>query len=205
MTTPSKPSLFALTVLLAGFAAALGGCDDAPTTAVVENGFGVPAASNVGGANLPPTSVVEVWWLTTLFPSAVGPGATSEIERAVPGTDFAYALLAPGWSPGDGGRPARLVAVKSAAELSVAAHGRLRIVVSNDAFTGDCDHGPPLDADDARLITERIFPGAFAGKVYDPATCTTSDVPPQDGLAPADAADDTTGGLDAPADAGAAE
>jgi hypothetical protein len=70
--------------------------------------------------------------------------------------------------------PARLIAVKSAAKLSVAVHGVLRIVVSDDTFTGDCAAGAPLGAEDAQLIVERIFPGELTGSTYDPATCMTS-------------------------------
>ena len=113
---------------------------------------------------------------TTLFPAPVAAGGTSETERTVPGSDFAYALLAPGWSPDSGGVPPRyLVAVRSADPLSVATHDRLRVVVSPDTFVGDCATGPPLDDDDARLIVERIFPEGLRGRrLYDPATCVTT-------------------------------
>jgi hypothetical protein len=160
-------SLLALTT--ASLLAPLAGCDDTPTTAIVENGFPASGAGSSG-----PTTVYEVWWVTTLFPNAVAPGSTSETERTIPAADFAYALLAPGWSPADGGRPARLIAARSANPLSVAVHDVLRIVVSPATFVGDCATGPPLDADDARFIVERIFPGDFAGVAYDPATCTTT-------------------------------
>jgi hypothetical protein len=170
MPMPNLPRLRSSLVALAAASALapLAGCDDTPTTAVVENGF--PSASGAGG----PTTVYEVWWVTTLFPDAVAPGALSETERTIPAAGFAYALLAPGWSPADGGRPARLIAARSADPLSVAVHDVLRIVVSPDTFVGDCATGPPLDADDARFIVERIFPGAFAGAAYDPATCTAT-------------------------------
>jgi hypothetical protein len=157
-----RPSLVALATLLAAVAA----CEDAPTTAVVENGY-APAPD--GGAS---TTVYEVWWATALFPEPVAAGETSEPERAVPVSDFAYALLAPGWTPG-GGAPPRLVAARSANPLDAAAHERLRIVVSPATFVGDCAAGEPLDAADARFIIERIFPGALAGESYDPATCST--------------------------------
>jgi hypothetical protein len=148
----------------------LAGCDDAPTTAVVENGFAAPKGGGAAGA----VTVYKTWWVTTLFPDAVASGETSAPERTIPAADYAYALLAPGWSPSDGGAPAHLVAVKSTAKLSVAVHGVLRIVVSDDTFTGDCAAGAPLGADDARLIVERIFPGDFAGSVYDPSTCVST-------------------------------
>jgi hypothetical protein len=157
-------------VAVASLLPALGGCDDTPTTAVVENAF-APASE---AAAFTPTSVYKVWWVTTLFPDAVAPGASSEIERIIPAVDYAYALLAPGWSPADGGVPRRLVAVRSASKLGVAAHDVLRIVVSDETFVGDCAAGQPLDDADARLIVERIFPGEFVGATYDPATCTTT-------------------------------
>jgi len=159
-------------VVGAALLAAIAGCDDAPTTAVVENAFETPADAGAAGA----MTVYEVWWGATLFPYPVGPGATSEVERTVPTDEFAYALLAPGWSPGAGGRPPRLVAARSRAKLTVPLHGRLEIAVSDDTFLGDCAGGGPLDADDARLVVERIFPGPFAGVTYDPATCTTTAV-----------------------------
>ena len=168
-TTPKTASRAASRLLLvSAVVAALAGCDDAPTTAVVENAY----AADAGVGDAP--TVFRLWWVTTLFPSPVAAGATSEPERTTPGSDFAYALLAPGWSPDDGGQPPRLVAVKSRTKLSVAVHDVLRIVVSDDTFTGDCAGGDPLDVDDAKLIVERIFPGAFAGSIYDPTTCTAT-------------------------------
>ena len=68
------------------------GCNGDPTTVVVDNGF--PAAADAAGT----MTVFKVWWVTTLFPSPVAPGASSETERTIAATDFAYALLAPGWS-----------------------------------------------------------------------------------------------------------
>jgi hypothetical protein len=164
------------------------GCDDAPTRAFVDNGF---AAAPDAGSTAAMT-VYKVWWLTTLFADAVPAGATSETERPSPGSAFAYALLAPGWSPEDGGRPPRLVALESRGALSVSAHGVLSIAVSDDTFTGDCARGAPLGADDAALITERIFPGDFAGGSYDPATCVTT----------ANDADAAAPAADAPPDGG---
>jgi hypothetical protein len=164
----SSPVALATVLLATVLLAPLSGCDDTPTTAIVENGY-APAASS--GET---TTVFQVWWSTTLFPAPVAAGASSESERSVPGSDFAYALLAPGWSPDAGGAPSHLVAVRSADRLSVATHDRLRIVVAPGAFVGDCATGSRLAADDARLITESIFPGPFAGATYDPTTCSTN-------------------------------
>jgi hypothetical protein len=170
-TRLSRTLRLGLAAVVASSLATLGGCDDTPTTAVVENAF--PVAADAASSSAP-MSVYRAWWVTTLFSNAVAPGASSETERTVPALDYAYALLAPGWSPSDGGIPRRLIAVRSAAKVGVAVHGVLRLVVSDDTFVGDCAAGRPLDDADARLIVERIFPAAFAGATYDPATCATS-------------------------------
>jgi hypothetical protein len=188
MGTPRLPRTlrFILVTAVASCLMTLAGCDDTPTTAVVENAF--PAVSDAAPpapTSVYPTSVYRVWWVATLFPNAISPGASSETERTIPAADYAYALLAPGWSPADGGAPRRLVAVRSASKLGVAAHGVLHIVVSADTFVGDCATGRPLDDADARLIVERIFPGEFAGATYDPATCATT-VPAPDASATSD-------------------
>ena len=163
MPAPSRHRC-ALGLAIALIAAA--GCNGDPTTAVVENGY--PAAWRAGTM-----TVFKVWWVTTLFPSPVAPGASSETERTIAATDFAYALLAPGWSPG-GGPPARLVALASAQPLTATPHDLLTITVDDAHFVGDCAAGSTLDAADAELIVERIFPGDFAGATYDPSTCTTT-------------------------------
>jgi uncharacterized membrane protein YgcG len=95
------------------------------------------------------------------------------VQRTIPGSDYAYALLAPGWSAANG-PPPYLVAVKSAAKLTAYDHQLLRIIAADATFTGDCAAGTLLTADDATLITTQLFPGEFAGAVYDPATCTTT-------------------------------
>jgi hypothetical protein len=150
---------------------ALPACDDSPTTAVVENTY-APASV---------MTVYKTWWVTTLFASPVAAGATSETERTIPGRDFAYALLAPGWSPEAGGTPSRLVAVKSVAKLAVSEHQLLRIAISGATFVGDCATGPSLTVDDARLVVGDIFPGDFAGLTYDATTCTSSPALANDG------------------------
>lgn len=182
----------AMNLLCACLCVASAACSDDPTTAVVENGF--PAA--VDGGTSSKTTVFKVWWSTTLFPTPVAPLTSSEVERTVPATDFAYALLAPGWAPEDGGRPSRLVPVRSVAKLSVATHDRLLIAVSDDTFVGNCAAGKRLSDEDARFVVERIFPGDFAGSLYDPTTCETtssdggaSDAPSSDASGDASAGD----------------
>ena len=160
MKTTSLAVRFSL-LALAATTLPLSACDDTASTVMVENAYAT-------------ITVYETWWATTLLADPVAPGATSAIERTVPGDDFAYALLAPGWTPGSGAPPAALIAARSAERLSVARGALLRIAVSDDAFIGNCAAGKPLDADSAQLIVERIFPGDFAGATYDPATCATT-------------------------------
>jgi hypothetical protein len=136
------------------------GCDDTASTVVVVN-------------HLDDASVYKVWWNTTLIADPVPPGLTSPAERTVPANDFAYALLAPDWSPESGGPPTALIPIRSTDRLSLPRGAALDIVVSDGTFVGNCTAGTPLDAEGAAFIVERIFPGDFAGATYDPATCTT--------------------------------
>jgi hypothetical protein len=147
------------------------GCEtETPTSAVVENAF--PATADAGETSVNAQVIYQVWWRTTLFTAPVAPGATSEVERTVPGTDYAYALVAEGWDPESATLPTRLLALRSTDPLSVARGEILHISVGPSRFVGDCAAGMTLSEHDSDLITTRIFPGAFAGRRYDPATCT---------------------------------
>ena len=171
MTISSLKARAIATVL--GFvvvASVASGCNDRPTTVLVQNDYPAPG----GAASAPPMTVFKVWWVTTLFPSPVAAGAVSESERTIPGTDFAYALVAPDWSADSGTAPSRLIALKSTRELTASAHDVLTISVSDRTFAGNCAAGSALSADDAALAIQRIFPGEFVGLRYDPATCTTT-------------------------------
>jgi hypothetical protein len=160
-------SLALVTVPFALFALAAAACDTEDATMVVADDDYAPG-----------TTVYKVWWLTTLMPDAVAPGAEGQPERTVPGSDTAYAVLAPGWDPMSSAPPQRLVFVKSAAPLAVARGDTLHVHVSADAFVGDCAAGKPLSQDDADFITQRIFPAEIAGMTYDAATCTATPAPP---------------------------
>ena len=164
--TASMKTLVCLLALTA--AAPLSGCDDTASTVVVTNAYPADAPA--------PMMVFKVWWTTTLVADPVAPGTSSASERTVPGDDFAYALLAPGWTSEGGAPPPALMAARSADELSVARGDRLEIVVSDGRFIGNCAAGKPLDAATAALIVESIFPGDFAGTTYDAATCVTTPV-----------------------------
>ena len=159
-----------LVVALAAPAPALVGCDTAdPTLAVVDNGYPPPPS----GAD-EQTTVVKVWWSVTLFAGAVAAGASSAEDRVVPASDYAYALLAPGWSPLSPLPPSRLVVVRTREKVDVVRGGTARITISPATTLGDCDAGSTLTQEEADFITQRIFPGDFAGHVYDATLCVTT-------------------------------
>jgi hypothetical protein len=148
--------------------AALAACDtEDPSKAVVDNGY--PASSG--------PVVYRAWWVATYFAAPVNGGATSTEQRSVPASDFAYAVLAPGWDPASGAAPSAFVFVKSKAALSVARGGTLHIVVDDQTFTGSCAANQPLTQDEADFITQRIFPGELGTMVYDAKTCAVSAAP----------------------------
>jgi hypothetical protein len=162
-----------LFVLLLAAATAVAACDtEAATFAVVHNGYNADTSSSDGGASAG-IVVYRAWWSATYFADPVTPGSGSVEQRTVPGTDFAYALLAPGWNPSSTTPPTRLVPLRSKARLTVGRGDLLHVIVSDDAFAGNCASGQPLSQEDADFITQRIFPGPFADLVYDAKTCTT--------------------------------
>jgi hypothetical protein len=147
-------------------------CDTEDATMVVaDNDY--PVLPDGGDPTLEMT-VFKVWWVTSLLPDPVLPGGEGEPQRTVPSTDFAYAVLAPGWNPSSLTPPSRFVAVKSATTLSASRGDTLHVHVSDDTFVGNCGAGRPLSQEDADFITQRIFPGEFSGKTYDAASCTAS-------------------------------
>jgi hypothetical protein len=152
-----SPAWFFATLLVLG-------CETSDSTsAVVINEY--PAGATA-------VAVYKAWWSVALFADPVAAGQASDSVRVVPGTDYAYALLAPGWNPTTGTPPAALIPVRTAVRLSVERGDTLSIVISDGATVGNCSANSPLSAEDASFIVERIFPGEFAGVVYDPATCT---------------------------------
>jgi hypothetical protein len=148
----------------------LGACEtETPTTASVRNDY--PAAAD-GGDAAAQRVVYRAWFASTLFDAPVAPGATSAEERTVPTADYVYAVLALGWDPGSGAPPTKLVPLRSKGRLDVARGDLGLIAVSPATFDGDCAAGSALSQDDADFVTQRIFPGAFAGATFDAATCT---------------------------------
>jgi hypothetical protein len=142
-----------------------------PTSAVVDNAYPASPDPPITG---PQIVVYKVWWAATLFEEPVAPTGSSDVERSVPTSDIAYALLAPGWDPASGVPPTKLVPVRSKNKLAAPRGDTLHIVVSDDTFRGSCDARQPLSQEDADIITKRIFPGEFANVTYDAKTCTTS-------------------------------
>jgi hypothetical protein len=154
------------------------GCEtEDPSDVVVDNDYAVSDAGDAAAG----TTVVEAWWAVTLLPEAVAPGAEGQAERTVPNEDFAYAVLAPGWDPSSATPPVKLLAVRSADKLAVGRGETLHVHVSPDTFVGDCTTGRVLSQDEADFITQRIFPGVFAGRSYDARTCTAAPGPGGDG------------------------
>jgi hypothetical protein len=171
---------FQLPLLLTALCAA--GCDAAnATSAVVDNDYAVVPDGGDAGAPVTEMTVFKVWWSTSLLPDAVAPGSEGTPERTVPNTDFAYAVLAPGWDPSSAAPPARFLAVKSIAKLSAVRGDVLHVHVSDATFAGNCAAGKPLSQSDADLVTKRIFPAEFATVTYDASNCIATPIPADGG------------------------
>jgi len=158
------------TVLLA-WCSSIAACHTSePTTAVLSNEYS--ASTDARSATAMP--VYKGWWAVAQFPDPVAAGQVSDPVRIVPGRDYGYALLAPGWDPSTEALPGALIPVRSAHELSVERGELLTFVVSEQATVGDCGAGKPLSQEDADYVCQRIFPEVFAGLRYDAASCTTA-------------------------------
>jgi hypothetical protein len=143
-----------------------------PSSAVLANDY--PGASDAGSADS--RVAYRGWWAVARFADPVAAGQVSDPVRVVQGTDYGYALLAPGWDPSGDSPPATLIALRSTQKLTVARGETLTFTVSDEATVGDCSAGKPLTQEDADFITQRIFPGEFANATYDAAHCRTSPV-----------------------------
>lgn len=126
-------------------------------------------ATSVRVLNDTDESVVHrLWWQTTLFTTPVEPQGTSEFERTVPASDFAYVLLTS--SADDAGTQQPL---RSRERLSVQRGAVLDVHVNATDWLGFCDAGQPLTQDEADFITQRIFATQFEGQTFEAASCTT--------------------------------
>jgi hypothetical protein len=158
------------------------GCGtETPTEAIVVNSY--PSLPD-GGAGFHGITVYRAWWETTLFRAPVAPGQKSDVERTVPGSARAYAVLAVGWDPSLPGVPLALIPVQSNSELIAARGDTLRVVVSDETFIGRCGGSKPLTQEEADLITQSIFPDEFAGVRYDASTCSAASPAPEDSGVP---------------------
>ena len=156
-------------------AAVIAACDsETATTAVVENGYSAPPD---GGDPAKQTVVYRAWWVATYFPDPVAGGMASSELRTIPGSDFAYAVLAPGWDPACTSPPTSFVVVKSKSPLTVDRSEVLHVAISDQTFTGNCAAKQPLSQAEADFITQSIFPGEFMNATYDAKTCVTTPVP----------------------------
>lgn len=169
-------------------------CDDTETTAIIDNGY--PAADDGGFDSAKSVTVYRAWWLVSVFADPVAVGTSSEPNRVVPGRDYAYFLLAPGWDPASSEPPTKLVVAKTNDVLSVTKGDALHIQVDDAHVTGSCSSGHPLSQADADTITSTIFAGEFEGYTYDAKTCTRTPV------ASPDAGSDASTGSDAALDGG---
>ena len=127
------------------------GCDDA-TTIVVDNAY------------TDDTIVDEVWWSQTLVPDAVAPGGESPVYRTTPALETAYVVAERGGA---------VFVARTAMPLGVERSAELHVVIAPENIVGDCATSARLTQPEADFITQRIFPGRFAGAVYDAATCKT--------------------------------
>jgi hypothetical protein len=127
-------------------------CDDA-TTIVVDNAY------------TDDTIIDEVWWSQTLVPDAVAAGGESPAYRTTPGQGTAYLVAE---------RGGQVFVARTAIPLGVNRSAELHVVISPQNIVGDCEAtNARLTQPEADFITQSIFPGHFAGAVYDAATCKT--------------------------------
>ncbi len=149
----------------------LTGCETSePTQAVFDNDY-ARSGSDPGFSE--EIVVYKAWWSVAQLTEPVGPGNESDPVRIVPGTDFAYALLAPGWDRESGAPPSALIPVRTRGELTAARGETLRVPLSDATTLGNCAgvETEPLAQADADFITQRIFPAEFSNLSYDAATC----------------------------------
>ena len=114
------------------------------------------------------TIVDEVWWSQTLVSDPVAPGGESAPLRTTStddiGAQTAYVLAERGGA---------VFVAKTSMPLGVERGAELHVVVSPETVVGDCATSARLTQPEADFITASIFPGRFAGAVYDAATCKT--------------------------------
>ncbi|MEI8258927.1 MAG: hypothetical protein WCJ30_24930 [Deltaproteobacteria bacterium] len=164
--------------MVAGLTFALLGssCDTPQTFVLLENRY----APSPTGALV----VYRAFWHAVSFGAPVLPGASSDPQPTVPASaTTAYVLLAPGRDPSSTTSPGSFVVMQSRDGFGLHLNETLRIGVDDTTFVGNCAAGSPLTQEQADFITQRVFPGEFSTRRYDPAICLTTQVDPP----PADA------------------
>jgi len=167
MTHAPRPLAAGCIVAVASLGSAACATED-PTAVVVDNDYPVVLD---GGDPATERTVYKGWWVTSLLPDPVAPGGEGAPQRTVPNTDYAYAVLAPGWDPSSAPPPTAFVAARSSVKLTANRGDTLHLHVSPDTFDGDCAAGRPLSQEDADFVTQRIFPAEFGGGAYDARRC----------------------------------
>ena len=139
-------------------------CDVPDTRVVLYDRFGASTHNVVFAAQ----------WENIAFTTPLAPGEASPPETAFESSGTtAYVVVAPGFEVGSQAPPTELLLLESTQLIAVALGDGVTIAVDDTTFAGDCTAGSMLPQADADLMTERVFPGIFAGRGYDAATCTT--------------------------------
>ena len=124
------------------------GCDLEPAKGSVVNAFAADSSS----------TIVKVWYRTTLFTTALRPGEESPQKPLGTGDEPAYALIALDYEP-DGGTSSRHIVVRTKDAMSTKDDGQVKLTFSPTTATGPCSGSPPLAQEEYDSIAQRIFPG----------------------------------------------
>ncbi len=130
------------------FAVSALGCDTEPATASVVNAFPADSAS----------TIVKVWYRTTLFTEAIAPGEESEQKPVGTGNEPAYALIALDYDA-EAAAASRLVVARTRNSIDTQNDDQVRLVFSTDSAIGPCVDGSSMTQEEYESIAQRIFPG----------------------------------------------
>jgi hypothetical protein len=162
-------------VLALSLALVAAGCGGPSTSVVVDNDY--PPYGTI------PLVVYDAHWQAVAFDQPDGaadpipPGQSSPPQSTVSASaNTAYVLLAPGWDPASATLPTSFIVLQSQGGFAVSLGDTLHIPVDDATFTGNCAAGSFLTQAQADFITREVFPGDFASRSYDAATCTTTPI-----------------------------
>jgi hypothetical protein len=113
-------------------------------------------------------TVYKVWYRSTLFLEPVSPGQESGALRIGPGTEPAYALLAPSFDVDSGMRT--LVPARTREPVQTGPGDTGRLVFSPTGALVGCGGPNGLSREDYDVITTRIFPNDVVVP-FDPSGC----------------------------------